>query len=57
MDEHNQGNTQWSKNNRPLKLVYYESYACKEDGIKREIFFKTGIGKKIKKAIVQVMDL
>jgi putative endonuclease len=54
--EHNEGNTQWSRNNRPLKLVYFESFVCKEDGAKREKFFKTGIGKKIKKAIVQVMD-
>jgi len=54
--EHNEGNTQWSKNNRPLKLVYFESFVCKKDGIEREKFFKTGIGKKIKKAIVQAMD-
>ena len=56
IEEHNEGNTQWTRNNRPLKLVYFETFICKEDGLKREAFFKTGIGKKIKKAIVKELD-
>lgn len=54
--EHNQGSNTWSKNNGPFKLVYYDTFVCKEDALQREKFFKTGIGKKIKKAIVGVMD-
>ncbi|MCL5113852.1 MAG: GIY-YIG nuclease family protein [Patescibacteria group bacterium] len=50
--EHNQGSNNWSKQNSPLKLVYYESYVCKEDAKSREAFYKTGFGKKIKKIIV-----
>jgi putative endonuclease len=54
--EHNEGNTQWSKNNRPLELVYFESFICKEDARRREIFFKSGIGKRIKNALVRELD-
>lgn len=54
--EHNQNSNTWSKHNKPLRLIYYESFVCKEDAIQREKFFKTGIGKKVKKAIISVMD-
>ena len=53
--EHNESSNKWSRNNKPLKLSYYETYSCKEDAVHREDFFKTGIGKKIKKAIVETM--
>jgi putative endonuclease len=53
--EHNEGANAWSKNNGPFKLVYYESYTCKADAFAREQFYKTGIGRKIKKAIVDSM--
>ena len=45
--EHNQSSNQWSSANKPLKLIYYESYICLEDSIKRENFYKTGVGKRI----------
>jgi len=54
--EHNNDSNTWSKHNKPLKLIYYEEYICKEDAEKRENFFKTGIGKKIKKAIIECLD-
>jgi len=54
--EHNKGGSAWTKNNRPFKLIYFEEYICKRDAVKREIFYKTGIGKKIKKLIVKIMD-
>lgn len=50
--EHNKGSNTWSRNNRPLKLIYYESYICVTDARKREMFYKMGFGKKIKNAIV-----
>lgn len=51
--QHNQGANQWTKANRPLKLVYYETYVCKEDATNREKFYKSGIGKRIKRSIVK----
>jgi len=49
--EHNSGSNVWSKNNKPFKLVYYEKYFCKEDVAQREKFYKTGLGREIKKII------
>jgi putative endonuclease len=51
--EHNIGSNLWTKNNRPFKLIYYESYICKTDAILRENFLKTGVGKKLKKLILE----
>lgn len=56
VSEHNQGSNAWSSKNGPFKLVYYESYVCEKDGRLREKFYKTGIGKKIKKIIVEGLD-
>ena len=52
VEEHNQGKNNWTKSNRPFKLIYYESYFCKKDATNRENFYKTGFGKQIKKLIV-----
>lgn len=54
--EHNENSNVWSGQNCPLKLVYYESYLCKDDALLREKFYKTGVGKKVKIAIVRSMD-
>jgi len=53
--EHNSGSNKWSKENGPLKLIYYEQYFCCKDARMREKFFKSGVGKKIKKAIINVL--
>ena len=53
--EHNKGYNKWSSHNGPFKLVYYESLICKEDALLREKFFKTGLGKRIKNAIIVEM--
>lgn len=55
IEEHNRGSNVWTKQNAPLKLVYYESYICTKDARLREKFYKMGIGKKIKYAIVNSM--
>ena len=39
--EHNHGSNNWSKNNGPFKLIYYEKY------------YKSGLGREIKKIIVE----
>lgn len=53
--EHNSGSNSWSNQNKPLKLIYYESFVCEEDARLRERFFKTGVGKRIKKSIIMEM--
>lgn len=50
--EHNSGKSAWSKQNRPLKLIYYESYFCRKDAQLRERFYKSGFGRRIKKLII-----
>lgn len=54
--EHNQGTNTWSKQNGPFKLVYFESFLCKEDAKRREDFYKTGVGRRIKQAIIKELD-
>jgi len=55
VEEHNKGTNAWTGNNGPFKLIYYESFVCKEDAQVREKFYKMGIGKKIKLAIAKAM--
>lgn len=55
--EHNTGSNAWSKQNGPFNLVYFEMYNCLKDSILREAFYKSGIGKRIKYAIVKEMDM
>lgn len=38
-----------------MLVLNYESYHCKADVAAREIFYKTGLGRKIKKAIIDSM--
>lgn len=49
--EHNHGGSEWSSNNGPFDLIYYESFICKDDVLAREKFYMTGVGKKFKKII------
>ncbi len=53
--EHNLGSNQWTKNNKPFKLIYYEKYCCKKDAKTRELFYKTGFGRQIKNAIISIL--
>ena len=54
--EHNQGANPWTKQNGPFILVYYEAYCCKSDVLNRERFYKTGYGRKIRDAILSVVE-
>ena len=54
--EHNNGSNKWTRVNGPFKLIYFESFKCKEDLIERETFYKTGIGKRVKTAITKEFD-
>jgi len=55
LKEHNDGSNKWTRNNRPLKLIYYEKYFCQQDAKSREKFYKTGFGKIIKKIIINTV--
>ncbi len=47
LKEHNLGSNTWTKNHRPFELIYFESYVCQEDAIRREKYLKSGIGNKL----------
>ena len=44
--EHNEGKVTSTKNRGPFELIYYESCTNKEDAFVREIYLKTGMGKR-----------
>jgi len=46
MHEHNNGNSKFTKGGVPWKLVHREEFSSKTEAIKREIFLKSGIGRK-----------
>jgi len=46
LKSHNSGKVRSTKARRPLVLAYYEKYSNKEEARKREIFLKTGQGRK-----------
>ena len=52
LQEHNQGVSKFTKHLKPWKLIYYESYKYKRCAQDREKFYKTGVGKQIKKIII-----
>ena len=55
--EHNFGSNKWTSANKPFKLVYYESFYCKQDSLHRERFFKSGVGKNLKKVITEHLNI
>ena len=46
--EHNEGRyaNSWTKTRRPFRLIYYEACNNEQDARKREIYLKTGMGKR-----------
>lgn len=45
-NEHNTGKVTATKSRKPLILLYYEACLNKEKAFKREIYFKTGYGRR-----------
>ena len=45
LKEHNQGSNQFTRQNKPFKLVYSEEYVDKSEASKRERYLKSGIGR------------
>ena len=44
--EHNEGKSYFTNRDRPYRLVYYEACHNEEDARAREIYLKTGMGKR-----------
>ncbi len=53
LKEHNRGLNLFTKQNGPFQLLYFEEYLCKEDARKKELFYKTGFGRKVRDAILR----
>ena len=48
VEDHNKGlGGQYTRVNRPFKLVYYEAFLSKKDASKQEKFYKTGYGREV----------
>ncbi len=47
LNEHNRGCNKWARENRPFKLVYQEFFDNEKDARKREVFLKSGQGRKL----------
>ena len=45
-NEHQKGKVRSTKSRRPFKLIYTEEYSTKSEAFKREMFLKTGQGRK-----------
>jgi len=56
VEEHNSSCNAWTKNNAPFRLVYFEEYYCSADAGKRELFYKSGFGRKIRDIIINNLD-
>jgi putative endonuclease len=46
LKEHNSGCNNWTRQNKPFILIYYEQFNNKAEAIKREKFLKSGQGRK-----------
>jgi putative endonuclease len=44
--DHNAGNASSTHDRRPLHLIYYEAYVLAKDAKARELFLKSGSGKR-----------
>ena len=56
LKDHNCGTNSFTKQNVPFELIYYEDYACKTDALRREKFYKSGFGRKIRDAIITAVS-
>ncbi len=45
--QHNRGCNKWTRENRPFRLIYEESYETEREARQREKFLKTGKGRQL----------
>ena len=46
LQEHNNGEVAATRNRRPLKVIYFENCATREQAKRREIYWKSGAGRR-----------
>lgn len=46
LNQHNKGESTWTKDRGPWKLIYYEASLSREDATSREKYLKSGPGKR-----------
>ena len=57
-EEHNNGESKATKPFRPYKLIFYEAFLNKTDAQNREIYLKSGYGRRtIKKLLDKYLNL
>jgi len=54
LKEHNSGLVRTTKNRKPLKLVYYETYNTRKEAVDREKYFKTHKGWNERKKLLKL---
>ena len=56
--EHQSGKSTWTKGRRPFKLIYYEACWSEDDARSRELYLKSGMGKRyIKNRLKRFLSL
>ena len=50
--EHNTGSSAWTRRNKPFELVYTELFSDKKTALEREMYFKTGEGRRFLDKII-----
>jgi putative endonuclease len=53
LSEHNKGKSNFTKTGIPWKLIYNESYLTFSEARKREVFLKSGVGRKFLDQILE----
>ena len=53
LERHNAGRSRATKERRPFKLVYCESFENKSEAIKRECFLKSKVGGSTKSSLIE----
>ncbi len=51
VSEHNKGKNRSTKAYIPFKLIYFETFTTREGARKKEIYYKSGVGKEFLKNI------
>lgn len=58
LTQHNRGESGWTKSGIPWKLIYYEACLDEEDARSRELYLKSGMGKRyLKNKIKRFLSL
>ncbi len=54
VEVHNNGlGGEYTKKNRPYKLIFYEAFLSKKDATKQETFYKSGYGREVLKEKIE----